>query len=59
MRTSEGAGVRQRRFEYFWIPKCDEEIFGECASRGEASRRGQSANLGSKFRKRSPLKKRG
>jgi hypothetical protein len=35
--------------------KGDEEIFRECASHSEASRRGNLANVGSKFRKRSPL----
>ncbi|MGY3442742.1 hypothetical protein [Bradyrhizobium sp. USDA 4473] len=33
----------------------DEVIFCECASHSKASRRGYSANIGSKFRKRSPL----
>jgi hypothetical protein len=31
------------------------EIFRECASHNEASRRGNLANIGSKVRKRSPL----
>jgi hypothetical protein len=38
MRTSESAGVRQRRFEYFWIPKRDEEIFRECFNHSERHR---------------------
>ncbi|WP_375787787.1 hypothetical protein ACE10Z_10100 [Bradyrhizobium sp. Pha-3] len=33
----------------------DEEIFRECASHSEASRRGNLAKVGSEFRKRSPL----
>ena len=35
--------------------KGDDEILREYASDGEASRRGKFANVGSKFRKRSPL----
>ncbi|MDA9410609.1 hypothetical protein [Bradyrhizobium sp. CCBAU 45384] len=35
--------------------KGDGEIFRECARHSEASRRGWSANIASKFRKRSPL----
>jgi hypothetical protein len=35
--------------------KGDEEFFCECASHHETSRRGKSANVGSKFPKRSPL----
>jgi hypothetical protein len=44
--------ARQRRFEYFRTQKGDEEIFREYASHSEA---GCLANIGSKFRKRSPL----
>ncbi|MBB4381834.1 hypothetical protein [Bradyrhizobium sp. SBR1B] len=39
----------------FLDTKGDGEFFCECASHREASRRGWSANIGSKFRKRSPL----
>jgi hypothetical protein len=35
--------------------KGDEEILRECASHSEASRRGESSNVGSKFPKRPPL----
>ncbi|MCK1480127.1 hypothetical protein ACVW1A_001526 [Bradyrhizobium sp. LB1.3] len=47
--------ARQRRFDYFRTSKSDAKIFRECASHCEASRRGYLANVGSKFRKRSPL----
>jgi hypothetical protein len=47
--------ARQRRFEYFRIPRAARKFFLECASHNEASRRGLTANVGSKFPKRSPL----
>ncbi|SDF95177.1 hypothetical protein SAMN05216337_109311 [Bradyrhizobium brasilense] len=46
------------RFEYFWIPKCDGEFFANASATVRSiatTDEPYSANVGSKFPRRSPL----